>query len=125
VPLWQLAENPTRYVGLNVNVTGFIDDVYDTYFYLADLEDKYSIIIFYNKIDISLFIGQKACVLGVFLFDEETLRYKIEINQESHGIFLPQERRYLLVGVCIGYIFLHSWCFSRHSYWLIAWFTCK
>jgi len=91
-PIWQLAKNPTKHIGTNVNVTGFIDDVYDEYFYLVDLEDKFSVIVFYNSFDVSLFAGQKACVLGSFLFDEQSLRYKIDINQENHGIFLPEER---------------------------------
>jgi len=90
-PIWQLAKNPTKYIGTNVNITGFIDDVYEEYFYLVDLEDKFSVIVFYNSFDVSLFAGQKVCVLGSFLFDEGSLRYKIDINQENHGIFLPEE----------------------------------
>lgn len=92
VPIWQLAKNPVRYVGTNVNVTGFIDDVYENYFYLADLEEEYSIIIFYDSLNVSLFSGQKVYVLGSFLFNEKTFRYKIEINQEEHGVCLSKER---------------------------------
>ena len=29
-PVWQLAQQPTKYLGLNVNVSGRVDAVFDT-----------------------------------------------------------------------------------------------
>ena len=87
-PIWQLAENPTRYVGLNVNVTGFVDSVFDSYFYLVDLDEKYSLMVFHKLSDLTLYSGKGVCVRGKFLFDEKNLRYILEVCDESHGISL-------------------------------------
>jgi len=87
-PLWQLAENPTKYVGLNVNVTGRIDTIYDTYFYLVDSEEEQSIVVFYNPSEYnnSFYPGQKVHVAAKFTFDEEDFRYKLEVSEEIHNI---------------------------------------
>jgi hypothetical protein len=92
-PLWQLAENPERYEGLNVNATGFIDLVYDTYFYLIDEDDIHSILVFYTPVEQNFLIpGKKVKVAAKFYFDEEDLRYKLVINEENHRItFLSDE----------------------------------
>ena len=37
-PLWQLASDPDHYIGMNVNVTGFVERMYDSFFYLVDLD---------------------------------------------------------------------------------------
>jgi RecG-like helicase len=87
-PIWQLAENPARYVGLNVNVTGFIDSVFDSYFYLADLDEKYSLMVFHKSSNLTLYSGKGVCVRGKFLFDEKNLRYVLEVCDENHGISL-------------------------------------
>jgi len=88
-PIWQLAQNPGRYLGLNVNVTGYVESVFDSYFYIVDIENKYSLVVFYDSFSgLSLQSGKKAFVLGKFLFDEKNLRYKLELCEEEHGIFL-------------------------------------
>lgn len=88
MPLWQLAENPTKYDGLNVNVTGYIDMVYDDYFYLIDSDDEYSIIVYYTFQQYSdLYPGQKVNVAARFTFDVGDFRYKLEVSEETHGIF--------------------------------------
>ena len=87
-PLWQLAENPTKYIGLNVNVTGNIDSVYDASFCLVDTEEEYSIIVFCRPSEYDvLYPGQKVHVAGRFAFDEEEFRYKLVLCEETHGIF--------------------------------------
>lgn len=86
-PLWEIAQNPTSYLNQNVNITGYIDIIYDDYFYLRDINQEYNIIVFYNNSK-SLQTGLKAYVLGRFLFDEKNLRYKIEISAKKHGVFL-------------------------------------
>jgi len=88
-PIWQLAQNPGRYLGLNVRVTGYVDSVFDSYFYLSDLENKYSLIVFYDAFyGSSVYPGKKVIVSAKFLFDDKNLRYKLELCDESHGIFL-------------------------------------
>ena len=87
-PIWQLAQAPTKYLGLNVNVSGFVDGFYDSYFSLVDLEDKYSLVVFYGSfVNVSFFAGKEVCVLGQFFFDEQNLRYGLILYDETHGVF--------------------------------------
>ena len=88
MPLWQLSLSPTKYEGLNVNVTGYVDTIYDTYFYLNDPEGNYSIIVFCNPSKYNIHSGQKVNVAAKFSFNNEDFRYRLDINNESHGIFL-------------------------------------
>ncbi|MCK4366020.1 MAG: hypothetical protein KAW45_08205 [Thermoplasmatales archaeon] len=91
-PLWQLAQSPARYLDLNVNVTGYIESVSNAYFYLVDLEEKHSLIVFYRiPENVTIYPGQKVSILGKFSFDEETFRYQLEIYDEKHGIFLVNQ----------------------------------
>jgi hypothetical protein len=86
-PLWQLAENPTRYLNLNVNVTGYVESISNAFFYLVDIEQKHSLIVFYKLSgNITIFSGQKVSVSGKFSFDQENFRYQLEICEEKHGI---------------------------------------
>lgn len=82
-PLWELGENPARYNGLNINTTGYVDRIYSTYFYIVDSEEKHSLIVFYNpsNLNISLKPGQKVTLFGKFVYDENTFRYKLDINE--------------------------------------------
>lgn len=93
LPLWQLAQNPTKYLGLNVNVTGYIESISNSYFYLADTEGNYSLIVSYLLAkNITILPGQKISASGKFLFDEKTFRYKLEICDEKHGITFLNKR---------------------------------
>jgi hypothetical protein len=86
-PLWQLAENPSRYLGLNINVSGHVESISNAYFYLVDIEEKHSLIVFYKLSEnITIHPGQKVSVLGKFTFDEENFRYQLELSDEKHGI---------------------------------------
>lgn len=92
IPLSQLAENPSKYDGLNINVTGIIDMVYDTYFYLVDLEEEQSIIVFYNPSENdTIYPGQKVSVAARFTFGIDDFRYKLEITEDTHHIFTIEE----------------------------------
>ncbi len=89
-PLWQIAENPTKYLNINVNVTGYIESVSNAYFLLVDIERKHSLIIYYTlSKNITLYPGQKICASGKFTFDEKNFRYMLDICEENHGISLP------------------------------------
>jgi len=92
IPLWQIAENPVKYDGLNINVTGYIDAVYDAYFYLVDEEATHSIIVFYNSFEHgSVYSGQKVDIAAQFRYNPEDLRYKLDVMDETHGITLSGE----------------------------------
>ncbi|MBN2065766.1 MAG: hypothetical protein JW771_03040 [Candidatus Thermoplasmatota archaeon] len=91
-PLWQLAGWPERYKDTNVNVTGYVDVIYDTYFYLIDKEEKHSIVVFCASPTYgTLFPGKEVSVAATFIFDECTFRYALDVCKESHGIFFSQE----------------------------------
>ena len=86
-PLWQLAENPSKYVGININVTGVVERDYDSYFYLIDSEEQHSIVVSYDSSKFHNFTqGDNVYVRGQFVYDEETLRFKINVKEESHRI---------------------------------------
>ncbi len=87
IPLWQLAQKPSNYQGLNVNVTGVVDSLYDNYLYLTDLDGTYSLIVFYNPYMYnSLYPGQTVIVEGKFDFNQETFRYALTLSEQNHKI---------------------------------------
>jgi len=93
-PFWQLAENPQRYTGINVNITGLIDRVYDTYFYLIDDTEDYCIMVtvdYDEKENISQ--GNHVNIQGLFTYDIENMRYIIEVTDPSHGIVYYREEK--------------------------------
>jgi len=86
-PIWQLAENPDKYIGINVNITGLVDRDYDSYFYLVDSNEEHTIIIYYDSSKFQNFSqGDNVFVRGQFVYDEDTLRFVININQQDHVI---------------------------------------
>jgi hypothetical protein len=91
-PFWQLAESPSKYLGLEINISGYVDYISNSYFYLTDFEKKYSLIVFYQLGEnITISPGQKISVFGQFLFDEENFRYKLELNKQTHSITFLEE----------------------------------
>jgi hypothetical protein len=87
LPLWQIAENPTKYLNLNVNITGYIESISNAYFLLVDLERKHSLITFYTlPKNTTIYPGQKICASGRFTFDEINFRYMLDICEQNHGI---------------------------------------
>jgi len=88
IPLWQLAENPNKYVGTNVNITGIIDREYDTYFYLIDSEEQYSIAVYYDSTRYyNISQGDFVCVGGRFIYDTESLRFVLSAKDEKHHLY--------------------------------------
>ena len=86
-PVWQLAANPSRYLDMNVNVTGIVDSVFDNYFYLKDLEED--VVLFVSAYtDSFVNHGKIVSISGKFLFDQKSLQYKLLVCEENHGIFL-------------------------------------
>ena len=91
-PLWQLAENPGKYIGKDINITCYIDYISNSYFNIADIERKYSLPVFYElEKNLTISPGQKIIAFGRFLFDEENFRYKLELNKQTHGITILEE----------------------------------
>ena len=89
IPLWELARNPDRYVGTNINVSGFVGKIYGDYFYLVDSEDEYSIIVFYNPLLFQNFSqGDKVCITARVTYNEENLRYDLQADERIHNILI-------------------------------------
>lgn len=75
-PLWQIAANPDKYVGLNVNVYGVVERDYTSYFYLVDSEDEYTVAVYYDSSRFYNFTeGDEVKVGARFVYDTPTLRY--------------------------------------------------
>jgi len=88
LPLWVLAQKPIYYLGLNVNVTGFIDIVYNSFFNLVDLKTNTSIPVYFEYYQgDNISSGKKVTIFAKFMFDEQQLRYKLVLCDEKHGVF--------------------------------------
>jgi hypothetical protein len=92
IPLRQLAKNPTKYLDTNVNITGYIESISNSYFYLVDFENKHALLVYYilSK-NVTIYPGQRICVSGLFSFDEENFRYKLDICDEKHSVIPIQQ----------------------------------
>lgn len=86
-PIWQLAQNPEKYVGLNINITGSVDSIFDDYLYIADKNSTHQLIIFYNSYNYNdLWPGQEITIAGKFDFDANNLRYGLYLLDHNHKI---------------------------------------
>jgi hypothetical protein len=86
-PIWQLAKNPQRYLGLNVKINGYVESISNANFYLVDVENKHSLIVFYSySKNITIYPGQRVNVSGKFTFDKKNFRYQLEVFNEKHKI---------------------------------------
>jgi len=92
IPLKQLAETPNIYNGLNVNVTGYADAIYDTYFYFTDIDKKHPIVVICNPLKYNFTTNQELSIAGKFVFDSDNFRYILEVGDEpNQGIFVVGE----------------------------------
>jgi len=87
-PLWHLAENPGKYLGTNVNVTGIVTQKHETSFSLTDPEGKYSIDVSYNPYCPHRFSQEDSvAVAGRFLYETKTFQYVLKATESTHGIW--------------------------------------
>jgi len=92
-PVWQIAENPEKYVGLNVNVYGIVERDYASYFYLVDSEGEYTIAVYYDSSQYYNFSeGDEVNVGARFVYDSPTLRYVLRADDDTHNITLVERR---------------------------------
>lgn len=77
-PLWQLAVKPQGFIGRNVRVMGYVDRVYDSYFYLVDGSSQYSVVVYFDVTQRQNFSGGEwVQVGGRFEYDDLSFRYVI------------------------------------------------
>jgi cytochrome c-type biogenesis protein CcmE len=87
-PLWQLAENPGKYLDTNINVTGIVTQKQKSSFSLTDPTGKYSIDVSYDTSLPSQFSnGDSVTVAGRFVYESQTLRYFLKATSSTHGIW--------------------------------------
>jgi len=87
-PLWQLAENPDKYLGTNVNVTGIVTQKHESSFSLTDPEGKYSIDVSYDSSRPHQFSkDDSVAVAGRFLYEQKTFQYVLKATESTYGIW--------------------------------------
>lgn len=87
-PIWQLAENPGKYLGTNVNVTGIVTQKHESSFSLTDSEGKYSIDVSYDSSCPHQFSkDDSVAVAGRFLYETKIFQYVLEATESTHGIW--------------------------------------
>jgi hypothetical protein len=88
-PLWQLAENPMKYVETNVNVTGVVGSLSNIGFTLSDADGAYLIPVSCNKsVKTSLSLGEDVAVRARFVYNAATLCYLLKVMDDTHGIIV-------------------------------------
>lgn len=85
ISLPYLAENFEEFLGMNVNVTGYIYAMYSGYFYLTDEYSKYKIRVFCNE-SIPFEKYEKVWVKALFDYSPKTLSFYLKICQPCHGV---------------------------------------
>jgi cytochrome c-type biogenesis protein CcmE len=87
-PLWQLAENPDKYLGTNVNVTGIVTQKHESSFSLTDSDGKYSIDVSYDSSCPHQFSkNDSVAVAGRFLYEPKTFQFVLKVTESNHGIW--------------------------------------
>jgi DNA/RNA endonuclease YhcR with UshA esterase domain len=87
IPLSTLATYPERYIGRNLNVSGYIDTRYDTYFYITDNESKYQLIVTYtSSFNISIIPGKPCNIHAYFTYDPSHTCYMLRLQSANHYI---------------------------------------
>ena len=87
IKLEEIAENPSFYINQNVNVSGYVDVIFDDYFQLVDEENKYIFLAKKPYIEnLTLYPGKKINIKALFIYDETQTRYLFEFTNENHTI---------------------------------------
>ena len=87
INLTEIAQNPTKYIDQNVNVTGYVDIVFDSYFHLTDDNYQYTFLVEKPYIkNVSLYPGKKISIQAQFTYDSSNTRYLFEFNSQNHTI---------------------------------------
>jgi len=87
MPLWELSENFEKYIGINVNVTGYVDGVHSKYFYLTDFGREYKIKVFYpENLSREIENYEHVYVRAFFNYDPKNMCMYLEIKEDEHGV---------------------------------------
>jgi hypothetical protein len=90
--LSEIAKQPSNYLYQNLNVTGFIDIIYDEYFQFIDETHQYQCIVEKPFIkNLTIYTGQHIYLNAYFSYDETQMRYIFEFRDENHTIIPYKE----------------------------------
>jgi hypothetical protein len=86
-PLGEIAQKPISFQDQNLNVTGYIDALYESYFYFTDAKADYTIPVFFKQsYNTSLYKGEKVILTAYFSYDPTQLRYIFTLTEPYHTI---------------------------------------
>jgi uncharacterized protein YdeI (BOF family) len=87
-PLWQLAENPEKYLSTNVNITGIVTQKHESSFILTDPAGKYTIDVSYDPSCPHQFSKEDSVTVAArFYYEPKTLQYILKATESNHGIW--------------------------------------
>ena len=92
--LQEIAENPIKFLNQNLNVTAYVDIIYDEYFQLIDESYQYQCIVEKPYIkNLTLYTGQPINLNAFFTYDNTQMRYLFEFKNENHTIIPITENK--------------------------------
>ena len=92
--LQEIAENPINFINQNLNVTAYVDIIYDEYFQLIDETYQYQCIVEKPYIkNLTLYTGQPINLNAYLTYDNTQMRYLFEFKNENHTIIPITEKK--------------------------------
>jgi hypothetical protein len=86
-PLWEIAQNPIAYLDYNLNVTGYVDSKFNTYFYFTDNNTDHTILVpLPQSKNLTIYTGQPVSLSAQFTYDPTQLRYIFTFTEPYHTI---------------------------------------
>ncbi|RLF59341.1 MAG: hypothetical protein DRN27_02935 [Thermoplasmata archaeon] len=92
--LSDIAKNPTYYVNQNLNVTGYIDLIFDDYFHFIDENNEYMCIVKKPFIkNLTIYTGQQINLKAYLTYDSPQTRYIFKLTSSNHTILPVMENK--------------------------------
>lgn len=92
--LQEIAENPINFLNQNLNVTAYVDIIYDEYFQLIDETYQYQCIVEKPYIkNLTLYTGQPINLNAYLTYDNTQMRYLFEFKNENQTIIPVTEKK--------------------------------
>lgn len=93
IPLWYLSQKPSKYLDINVNITGFVDSIFENHIRLTDNEGKYFLLVFFDTYNNKVYPGREVNIRGKFTYDKDNFRYILILSNEKHNITSTNKRQ--------------------------------
>ncbi|MFH1013186.1 MAG: hypothetical protein V1769_01610 [Thermoplasmatota archaeon] len=87
IQLWEIAQNPITYVECNLNVTGYIDSIYESSLYFTDNNFEHTILVMISKKEnITFYPGEPVVLSAQLLYDSTQLKYFFSLSETYHHL---------------------------------------